>query len=178
MEKQDLKNLLENIYHLLAEAPLNEYQSDPNFVGPPAPALYIPPYGFPVVPITTPTTPTAPITPTLVDPETPMWTPELEQWLRDRVRESTPGGWLGIRGFPPAGVPPLPGGFPTGAQEWYQNLTPEQRQLLLDWIDQHFNLGDLYFNHREFFEEVLRGKHSQQELLKWLKENWPELYQP
>ena len=59
MNKQELKSLLENIYHLLAEAPLNEYQSDPNFVGPPAPALYIPPYGFPVVPITTPTNPVA-----------------------------------------------------------------------------------------------------------------------
>ena len=43
MNKHELKSLLENIYHLLAEAPgVNEYQPDPNFVGPPAPAPYIP----------------------------------------------------------------------------------------------------------------------------------------
>ena len=36
MNKQELKSLLENIYHLLAEAPgENEYKPDPNFVGPP-----------------------------------------------------------------------------------------------------------------------------------------------
>ena len=135
------------------------------------PAPLRPASWFPFPPWLSPLSPTGPITPTL-DPETPMWTPELEQWLRDRIRESTPGGWLGIRGFPPAGVPPLPAGFPSGAQEWYQNLTPEQRQLLLDWVNQHFNMLDL-FNHREFFEEVLRGKHTQEEVMKWLRENWP-----
>ena len=166
MEKQDLKNLLENIYHLLAEE--GEWHSP--LLPPPDP------YPIPMAPPPPWLSPLAPITPTLVDPETPFLTPEMEQWLRDRIR--TPGEWLEIRGFPPAGVPSLPGGFPTGAQEWYQNLTPEQRQLLLDWIDQHFNLGDLYFNHKEFFEEVLRGKHTQQELMKWLRKNWPELYQP
>ena len=161
MEKQDLKSLLENIYEAMILPTLGD-QALSN------PSLLNPPWQSPL-------SPTGPITPT--EPETPMWTPELEQWLRDRIRESTPGGWLGIRGFPPAGVPPLPDGFPSGTQEWYQRLTPEQRQLLLDWVNQHFGMLDL-FNHREFFEDVLRGKHSQQELLKWLKENWPELYRP
>lgn len=43
MEKQDLKNLLENIYHLLAEEapPPKE----------PKEILYVPPYGAPIVPI-------------------------------------------------------------------------------------------------------------------------------
>jgi len=170
MNKQDLKSLLENIYHLLAE----EGEWHPPMLSP------TDPYAIPMAPPPwlSPLSPTAPITPTLVDPETPFWTPEMEEYLRNRIRESTPDGWLRIRGFPPAGVPLLPAGFPSGAQEWYEGLTPEQRQLLLEWIDQHFNLGDLYFNHSEFFKEVLRGKHTQQEVLEWLKKNWPELYQP
>ena len=166
MEKQDLKSLLENIYHLLAE----EGEWHPPMLSPEDPnwSIYPPPPPW--------LSPLAPITPTS-DPETPIFTPEMEQWLGDRIRLARPLGFLGQYGFPPAGVPPLPAGFPSGAQEWYQNLTPEQRQLLLDWVDQHFNMLDL-FNHREFFEEVLRGKHTQAEVMKWLRENWPELYTP
>ena len=62
MNKHELKSLLENIYHLLAE----------NAPPPPPPPYYIPPYGFPLVPlvpITTPTTPVAPPKPPVVDPD-------------------------------------------------------------------------------------------------------------
>ena len=166
MNKHELKSLLENIYHLLAEEGEFDIPSDIPLDrnGRPIPYLWS-------------DRPQLPPTP-LVDPETPIWwTPEMEQYLRDRIRLSTPGGWLGEYGFPPEGVPALPAGFPSGAQEWYQGLTPEQRQLILDWVDQHFGMLEL-FNHREFFEDVLRGKHTREELLRWLKENWPELYQP
>lgn len=171
MEKQDLKSLLENIYHLLAEEgewhpPMLIPPEDPNW------SIYPPP-----PPWLSPLSPTGPITPTS-DPETPTLDPDFTRMLQDLIRQSTPSGWLRIRGFPPEGVPPLPGGFPLhGTQEWYYGLTPEQRQLLVDWVNQHFGMLDL-FNHREFFEDVLQGHHTEAEVLKWLKENWPELYRP
>ena len=65
MNKHELKSLLENIYHLLAEnAPP---PPPPPQWTPESPGLYIPGYGF--VPFHLPTTPVAPPKPPVADPD-------------------------------------------------------------------------------------------------------------
>ena len=65
MNKHELKSLLENIYTALTEAQ----------AAPPQPEMipWIPPYGFPVVPIQIPTTPVAPPKP---NPRPPYYIPD------------------------------------------------------------------------------------------------------
>ena len=59
MNKQELKSLLENIYYTLTEAAPPPPPPAPDNPTAPVP-YYIPPYGFPLVPITTPTPPPPP----------------------------------------------------------------------------------------------------------------------
>ena len=118
MNKQDLKNLLENIYHLLAE----EGEWHPPLLSP------ADPYPIPMAPPPpwlSPLSPTAPVAPTVYenpwdDPISPGYGRPIEDLLRNR-------------GFP-SGLNPPEGGGIQDWMDWFQRLSAiDQARLALWW---------------------------------------------
>ena len=113
MNKQDLKSLLENIYTALTEEDIPEPKIIP----------WIPPYGFPVVPIQIPTTPVAPP----VYGNDP-WDDPTSAGYGQNIREL-----LGNRGFP-SGLNPPVGGTVQDWIDWFQRLSAIDQGRLGLWL--------------------------------------------